>query len=86
VSVNSDGADSCDAVGDLHRAAPRAATRITGMVKRDADGGQDAFLTLSSHDPRCPSPLEFPGVIYHSVFAVIEVDSRLVTARAAWAQ
>ena len=60
--------------------------RITGMLKRSDDGSQDAFLTLSSQDPRCPSPLEFHGVISRSVFAVIEVDSKLVTAGAAWAQ
>ncbi|MGO9454028.1 MAG: hypothetical protein ACLQDV_23705 [Candidatus Binataceae bacterium] len=60
--------------------------RISGMVNATPDGSQDAIVTLSSEDGRCPSPLEFRGVISRSVFAVIEVDSKLVTAGAAWRQ
>jgi len=62
--------------------------RISGMVKRSPDGSQNAFLTLSSDSGDCPSPLEFTGVLSSSgkLFAAIEVDSKLVTAGAAWMQ
>ena len=62
--------------------------RIGGMVKPTPEGTADAFVTLSAESGSCPSPLEFRGVISNSgrVFTAIEIDSKMVTAGAAWVQ
>ncbi|HKM99179.1 MAG TPA: hypothetical protein VJX23_01590 [Candidatus Binataceae bacterium] len=60
--------------------------RVSGIVRQSPDGGADAFLTLSTETGHCPSPLEFRGVLSGSINAFIEVDSKLVTAGAAWRQ
>ncbi|HTR63541.1 MAG TPA: hypothetical protein VMH37_17660 [Candidatus Binataceae bacterium] len=62
--------------------------RIGGMVKPTPEGTADAFITMSAESGACPSPLEFRGVISNSgkVFSAIEVDSKMVTAGAAWVQ
>src|ERR1700730_3719174 len=57
--------------------------RISGMVNQGADKSADVFLTLTTESGNCPSPLEFRGVVSSSgLYAMIEVDSKLVTAGA----